>query len=188
MTRAATIEERREAAAMAMARERRNRPIALLVGAAALLIAAGVFAGWSLLGVRAERADLRRQESRAARLVELAREVQDTRNDPSRRLNRQRYAPETNLLSKLQRITAEVGLERPAIFGSIRPQRFEADSILVRNSLDVTIAGAAPEVGLAWLERAGEVVPGLHVLRLRLTPDAAGWGLNMSLARWEISE
>lgn len=180
-------EERREAAALAGAQERRNRPLALLAGAALLLLICAIFAGASLLGVRGARQAYEVRRSQAGELQQVAAQIEQARAAASRGRVADRFAPERNLLTKLQAVSDRVGLDRAPILNPQNPQRFEADSPLVRRPIDVSITSASAEQAMQWIDLAEAQIPGLHVISLQLRPDPAGWNARITLARWEMS-
>jgi hypothetical protein len=178
------LREFAEAAAAASAIERRNRPTAL-VGISILVLAAGLlFALWQVNRQMGSRNRLRTAEAQFVGVQERAIQARGLLENPQREALEEKYQPETQLRTKLQRAGTDLGLDR-LNFGNLRDERFEADSPLVRKVLDVTITGVLPEQGLEWIDRVRADVPGLEVIGLELRPDASGWTFRVRVARWE---
>ncbi|MFG0275647.1 MAG: hypothetical protein ACF8QF_11365 [Phycisphaerales bacterium] len=180
-------EERREAAMLAGAQERRNRPLTLLGAGALVLVVCAIFALVSLVSVRSARLAYEVRRRQAGELQQVAAQIEQARAAASRGRVADRFAPERNLLTKLQSVSDRVGLERQPTLNPQNPQRFEADSPLVRRPIDVSITSATAGQITQWLDLAEAQVPGLHVISLQLRPDPAGWNARITLARWEMS-
>lgn len=178
--------ERREAALLAASQERRNRPLALLALAGVLLLFAAIFAGASVLRVGAARRAFETRSAQAGDLLEVAARIEQVRAGSAQRGPADRYAPERNLLTKLQAVSDQVGFARQPTLNPQNPQRLGADSPLIRRLIEVTIGGASPEDALRWIDLAETAIPGLFVTRLELRPDPTGWTFRITLARWEI--
>lgn len=178
--------EHLEAASLAAAAERRNRPVALLLAALALLAVAVVYAVIGGVSAAGAGAQLDLAVKQRSALLEKNAHIEQLRADPSRSVDADRYRPEEQYRTKLQAINDQIGLATPPTLGSMRDRRFDANSPFVRKELDVTISAASPEQGLRWLELAGEQIDGLHVIGLELRPETNGWTFRVRLARWEV--
>lgn len=180
-------DERRQAAMLAISQERRNRPLALPLIAGALLAAATIFSLVAFSQLRAARQSYDFQRQRAGELLEVASSIERARAQSRRGPAGERYAPERNLLTKLQGVSERVGLEQPPSLNPQNMQRFEADSPLARRPVEVAITGATAEQGLRWIDMARQEIPGLHTTRIELRPTSTGWTFRITLARWEMS-
>lgn len=182
-------EARFELAMGASARERRNRPVALVALAGAVLVAAGVFAGWSLSmrgSAIAERArairDERAVEALAGEWEELARRQREA---PDVRLG----DPMPNILSRMEELATGAGLKtRPT-----NPQTRVADrrqGVVVNEYIYRTVKDPSLRALMEWVRSAAaEPGMGMEVTDLKLRPEqSGGWTMDVTFRRWERSE
>lgn len=186
-----TPQQEAQLRAAALASERRNRPFLRVAIAVAVLAASGVFAAWSLAAAERTRGVLASDRERLAEAQTLVEQIRQIRNDPRRSANNERYAPETRLRSKLDRISERLDMEQtPSIRDAGAKQLgVGSDSPLEKRSVEVRMSNVPLETALEWVNEAVREIPGLHVTGVELRPNRArGWSIHVQLSRWEFRQ
>ena len=177
-------EVRYELAEAAHAAEQKNRPRSWLFLATVLFLIAGIFI---ILAIHSRQQALKVYYVQADRLAKVQNlqpqfaviERQQNAGDS------QAYAPLTNLLTRIEQAAAQAGLaEKPSIPKDISKT---ASSGAVKHEYTYTMRDASLENLLAWIDKAKQNVPGLHVSGIKITPESKAWKLEVIFVRWERS-
>jgi len=177
-----------EAAAMAAAAERRNRPMALIFLATAALVAAGIYATMGAVSAAeaATAADVRVR--RYEQVERLAQQIERIRTDPGRAEKLETFKPDPFLRTKLNQVAADLELSNQFQIGADRREGLSLDSQMRRVVIEVTLNSVSAETGMRWIDNAVREVQGLEVATVELTPTPRGWNFKVRLGRWEISQ
>ncbi len=182
-------EVRMDVLAAANRAERSNRPLALVVGAAALMLGALIYLLVGIISSVSAESD-RVAEAEAFALIQreasALKALDDERNSPE---NAERFAPNASVIGDLLAIAGEVGLE------GLAPSDTEDTSVRVegftRRRIRVSGLGAVPGDALfRWLARAAQI-PGLEVQQITLRPansapdGQARWTSSVDFVRWQ---
>jgi hypothetical protein len=172
----------------AMAHERRNRPLSVLIVAVAALLLMAMFAGFGIRSRGAARAELRRTMTDQALVERYAEELaalERMERDPSSGRGGGRPIP--NLLTRMEELAVQAGLEKP------RPPRVPAPE--QRGAIRIThyhygdntnpITHTSLSSLLDWLRLAQSEELGMEVTGLNLRPDGNNWRMTVSFRRWE---
>ncbi len=174
-------------AALAGAAERANRPTAVVLFCAILLLGATIFALWS--GRQASAAE--RTYVSAATQLSRARAAADE----IKRINaaRQSGATQTSVFDPEPRLLSSISNALPADKIQSTDLRFEQNkeevpgSPLVRQVVTCrSLRKLELDPVLEWTGRALEAVPGLHIIHFSLKPTREGWEITVKFARWEL--
>lgn len=174
-------------AALAGSAERANRPTAVVVFCAVVLLVAVVFALLS----RAKAAEARSAYDHEAGQLETARSVAAE----IERINEERknttnapgvFDPEPRLLSLVSGPLGAAGIQSTEI--RFDPNKEEIPgSPLVRQVLTCrTLVPMEAEPVFDWVQRALNAVPGLHIIHFSMKPTGQGWEMTVKFARWEL--
>lgn len=161
-------EERRATlAAVASSHERAARPGAPFYAAALLLLAAMVFLGVQL-GSRAEAADRLRSEAGSAATVEqLALEIETARARAAATptaSRSDRFAPITDLLSRLERAAERAGIVRPGEnFLPDTNRSVVPEDGFATKQIGYRLSDTSPEQAFEFIDYALRQAPGMHV-------------------------
>lgn len=175
-------------AALAGSAERANRPTAVVVFCAAVLLVAMIFAVLSRGKAAQARtayehaaSQLQTASSVAAEIKRITEERKNTTNAPGV------FDPEPRLLSIVSGALTAAGLQTTE-FRFDPPSKEEVpNSPLVRQVLTCrTLVPMEVEPVLDWVQRSLNAAPGLHVIHLSMKPTRQGWDITVKFARWEL--
>ncbi len=191
ISRTADRKRRLEASVEAVAAERRNRPVALVAVAAAVLIAASAFAIYASSQRAKARSGMRGAEYTMQRLVNLREEIDAYQNSDAQRELQRQYAPMMrNIRSRLEHIADSLNIEKRALqLGQISDRRMLGlDSPLLLRTIEATINEGEIEQTLEWMQAVTDQIDGIFVSGVTLNPAADGWRVNVRFSRWEIEQ
>ena len=174
---------------LAMAAERANRPTAIVVFSAVLLLAACAFLMWSAGGVSAAEQRLERASSEAAAVNDIAQRIELLRDQGEQPESQDaKYRPVSNLLSTISAASDRVGLSsRPRITPLRDDEQF--DGALVRRNIAGRVSGEQIGDALRWVETVVAQVDGLYVSQFKVTPSrTTGWNIEVRFSRWELKQ
>jgi hypothetical protein len=179
---------RLELSMAAIRSERRNRPRALPIMAALVLVAALGYLMWTSAARAAASSRLSRSSSQLASIegvVAQLKGVQAQRGDP-------KYNPANDMVGRLQQFAVQVGLPRPQVQEK-DPTTTAGVKGFTKKIYTTVINDADPALLLAWVTRStdGENFPGLEIEQMKLTPGPTledgkvAWSLDIAFRRWE---
>lgn len=172
--------------ALATAAERRNKPTALIVIAALLLLVAIGFAGFEYVSALSARGELATRARAAARVTAIADRIRELEQDEGVQNLQQRYRADPQLLGKLSSVAPQLGMENPpSIRESSSRIPLGGDSPLAARIVTVTMNNVSIGQGMDWIDAALEKTDGLFVSRAELNPTPGGWTITVDLTRWE---
>jgi hypothetical protein len=174
-------EGRFELAMAASAQEKRNRPVALPLLAAVVLMASLIFAVWALSARNAAERNRVVAQSDEAAVKQMASDWQE--------LVRQEHdAPGLsgekmpNLLSRMESLAREAGLKAtPANPQTASEPR---QGIIVTTYSYRTVKDASLTALMEWIRKAAEI-PGMEVTELKLKAEPTDWSMDVTFRRWE---
>jgi hypothetical protein len=182
-------EARFELSLAALSQERRNRPRGIVIAAIGAVALAVLFAGYGVRARSSARAELRRTLTDQVLVERLSGEwaaLEAQERDPRAGGGGGRQ-PIPNLLTRMEDLAVQAGLERP------RQPRVGTPE--VRGGVRVTqyhygegsnpITHASLETLLEWLRLAEGEELGMEVVGLSLKPDANNWKMTVTFRRWE---
>lgn len=168
----------------ATARERRNRPMVLVFGAAALLIVSGLLAIYGVATRASARSELRiRQEdqSRAEALVgEWKRLVQAETASPVASGIQKPFK-----ISSMEDLAVRARMKNKPTPPSTREDKSRPGLIITRYTYP-DVRDPNLDALVEWVRIATEEMQGLDVESITLKPEpAAGWKMDVTFRRWE---
>jgi hypothetical protein len=177
---------RLELAMAAAARERRNRPRGLVVGALAVLLIAAIAAGMGIKSQRRAVRSLRHTLEDQAQVEAMAAEFRAL-SEQERAAGTQRAGePIQNFRSLMETLATQAGMSSRPSPTELTPDR--QGSVLVR-TWSYEFQEANIKAVLDWLRRATvdpvSRIPGLEVFSLDLKPSGEKWQVTLRLRRWE---
>ncbi len=191
ISRTADRKRRLEASVEAVAAERRNRPVALVAVAAAILIASAAFALYASTQRARARAGMVSSQYTMQRLVNLREEIDAYQNSDAQRELQRQYAPMMrNIRSRLEHIADSLNIEKRALqLGQISDRRMLGlDSPLLLRTIEATINEGEIEQTLEWMQAVTDQIDGIFVSGVTLNPSSEGWRVNVRFSRWEIEQ
>jgi hypothetical protein len=182
MRRRLSEESRFELTLTAAARERRNRPLTVLVLAGVVLAAALVFAIYAVASRASARAELRRaladqaeSEVRTAEWIKLSQQ-----EGVSPRVGQ----PTEFRASRLEDLASQAGMKnRPNAPTS--PEDRSRPGIVLHRHVYTGVQDPSLEALVQWVRLSTEAVAGLEVESLKVRPEPAGWRMDVTFRRWE---
>lgn len=172
----------------AMSHERRNRPRGFVVLAAIAVVVSVLFAGYGI----SARGKARSEHQRAvADLVSVEaaalewRQLEDLERDPNQRIGR----PNPLLLSRMEELAVQAGLDRPRQPRMPQPEQRGGITITQYHYGDTQnpITHASLSALLEWVRLAQGEELGMELIGLNLRPDATNWRMTVIFRRWERS-
>jgi hypothetical protein len=178
-----------ELAASAGARERRNRPVWMVGGAALLLGAVLLLAVLGITMNASARADLRRQLEDQAHVEQMLAQLRQLTAAQSETGSSNIGAPMADLRTRLESLARTAGFDPPP-FSTNEEVRDLPNGIRVRKLPYFNIKAKSLGVVLEWLRLATQDagrIPGLEVESLTLRPSTSDntWTMTLTLRRWE---
>lgn len=173
-------------APLAGASERANRPTAMVVFCAVLLLASAAFASLSARDASAARRAFQTQQDQYAQVQTIAAQMRAIREQQDAAAQGDdAYAPEPRLLSQLQQTASQAGL---ATLGfSVEESREEAPGRpIIRRVVTYRLNGQEIPPVMAWIQEALRSVKGLFITHFSMKPTARGWDIQIKFARWEL--
>jgi hypothetical protein len=174
-------------AALAGAAERANRPTAVVVFCAALLLLATIFALWT--GRQASAAE-RAYVSAAGQLARAKAAADDIKRITAERAA---GAGQTSVFDPEPRLLSSISNALPADKIQSTEIRFEPNkeeipgSPLVRQVVTCrSLQKLEIEPVFEWIAAALNAVPGLHITHFSMKPSREGWEITVKFARWEL--
>lgn len=183
-------DDRDELAAVAAANSRRNRPTHLVVAAVVLLVGSLAMAGSAYLSRQAAEKALNRYQYENVeatalidRINQIKAESSGTPGGSGENTQVGLYDPIDNILTRLIEISGRAGVVTGAPQESSRPP-VEG---YVRREYRYSATVASPDVLMSWVRMVGEQIPGMQVVSISLTPNAAArtWSVSLTFARLE---
>jgi hypothetical protein len=166
----------------ASAQEKRNRPVALPLMAAVVLVASLIFAVYSLSA---------RNEAMRARAKGMSDEVavKQMAEEWDALLRQERDAPGLglgdkmpNLLSRMENLAREAGLK--ATPANPRTSPDSRPGIVVTTYSYAAVKDASLVALMEWVRKATEI-PGMEVTELKLKAEPTDWTVDVTFRRWE---
>lgn len=185
-TRRLSDDDRYSLATRAEAGTRANRPTHLVaLGAIVLLLTLTVAAFAWRSDARAARQlrnasfELDNIRLRADRLAEL-RAVQAAAPTDDR------YRPIPDILSRMSTIAREAGIEGTLSVPTTATTPFQESRRITYRYLGLRMNSLEPLAN--WVNQAGQQIPGLHVVGVKIVPQANAWQADIIFARFERLE
>jgi hypothetical protein len=173
-----------EMAVQAASRERRNRPVALVVLAAAALLVTGIAA---LIGTASRAAaahEYQNQLEIQARVEGMLSQLAVLKNAEAASTSGAAHEAIPFLLTKMEDLAARAGLSKPSPPAE-RPEP-RPGGIVVKQYVYTNIRADSLTPLLEWVRLAVAEVPGLELYQITtLKPEPAGWNMSVSFRRWE---
>lgn len=186
-------DDRDELAAVAAANARRNRPTHLVIAAAVLLVGSLAMAGSAYLSRGAASRALQRYQYENVQATALIARINEVRAQTSGAPGAAgenapigQYDPIPDILSRLIAISGRAGVST----GAPQESSQRPANGYVRKDYRYSATVPSPDVLMAWVRMVCEEVPGMQVLNIALTPNAAArtWAVNITFARLERVE
>lgn len=173
---------------LAASAERRNRPRALPVAAAALLAAGVAYSGWAVAQAGARDRELNAAAESNAEVMGLVNKIKAIREDRGHKPVQDQFRRDDQLLGKLERIHEGLGVaQRPTLMEQPRPRPLGLDAQLQERVVTATLLQMSMTDAMRWINTALADIPGLHVIGIEIRPDRArGWVVSVDLGRWEL--
>ena len=167
----------------AAGRERRNRPVGLLVAAACILIACAVFAVYAI-GARAtdRRGLIRAQQDQAkvVGLIEKWKTLAKSSTDSSGVVGQ----PGAFKVSRMEELATKAGMKtKPNTPRSIE-DKTHAGIVLTRY-IYTEVRDDNLKALVEWARSGCAEIPGLELESITLKPEPAGWKLDATFRIWE---
>jgi hypothetical protein len=173
-----------EMAAQAASRERRNRPVILVVVAALALLVAGVAALAGLAARASAAAAYQDQLDAQARVQSMLSQLAVLKNAEAASTSGAAHDPNVRIASNMEGLALRAGLSRPSPPHESPEPR--GGGITVKEYVYTNVRAPSLTPLLQWVRLAVEEVPGLELYKITsLKPDAAGWNMSVSFRRWE---
>lgn len=173
--------------ALAAAAERRNKPTLLIAAAALVFLAAIGFTGFSYASAASARSGLEGSAEDAARILAMAEQMRELEQQDSADALRRKYATDSQLLSKLNRVGPSIGMSNSTL--SVRESGgripMGGDSPFSARVVSVTMNRVSFDDAMRWINTALEQSDGLFINRVDLNPTPGGWMVSVDLTRWE---
>lgn len=179
---ALTDDARFELAMGAAARERRNRPVALVIAAGLVLIIAAVVAATGIAGRASARARLKLVQQDQASVERMAADwaALDAQAGASSSLGQ----PMPKLMSTLEDLAVgRAGMKEKPKTPRTAPQP-PRNGIVVTEYFYSDVRDPSLAALVEWVRLATEIA-GLEVTSLDLTPDKQQWTMSVTFRRWE---
>lgn len=182
-TPALSEDARVELTGAAAARERFNRPRALVILAGLALAGAGVYLAWAV-GARASAAEERDvQRDRLAQLRVEADKILAL--DAKNKAEQARLGVNPNVQSQLEQFALVSGMPKRPLIQTTPDTSPLTPGGPIRTTYSVTLDDQSAEAIFGWLARSAEI-EGLTVTQLNLAPDLQiEAGLPEGIARWK---
>lgn len=174
--------------AIAAASERRNRPRALALLGGALLLAGLILLIYGMSEAAQARMTATQRARDAAQASAIVVQIKEIRQDPERRVDPTRYAPDRELLQKLADVQQSVELQNRPNLNPGRNRPLGQDSPFTARTITATFVEPDLRKAMEWVNGALRASPGLFVTGIELKPTPRGWSVQVDLARWEISQ
>lgn len=173
-------------AALASGAERANRPTAVVIFSALLLLVVTIFALMSVRDASRARALYVWEAGNRAQVETVADQIRLVRKEEEVRKNQpDAFAPEPRLLSAISSAGSAAGLP-PSLLRIEEGREEVPNSPLVRRTVTARLDGQPIEPVFEWLQGSLQAVSGLHIIQLSLKPTPRGWDLTVKFARWEL--
>jgi len=190
MSLAAWNEDRRlELAAAASRTQRANQPRHLVLLAAACLAGALLYLLISWQAYSTAQTRLAAQQRLAGDVRDSAARLKALQAAAASGQANAGFDPSDTILSRLQRIGQDAGLKNAVgVPAGGKPIRPAGSTNAARTTWTYTLKDPSAGALLEFARRAADAIPGLEVYGLRLRPEAQGWELQVTFARWERVE
>jgi hypothetical protein len=169
----------------AASRERRNRPVGVVVLACAALAVAGIAAGTGLLSRRSAMREQRLQMEAAGRASALLGEYRALKASEQAGLSGEAHKDFPFLVTKLGDLASRAGLtDKPA--PPREPPSRSSGGVMVKEYIYQSVRADRLEPLLEWIRLGTREIPGLELYQIpSLKPDATGWTMHVNFRRWE---
>ncbi len=180
-------ETRHELTIAAATRERRNRPMALVAGAGALLVVAVIAAGVALADRARAAGELREDARSRERLEGRVEELKRLRAiEASEGPAPGESIPQLEIITRLEEAAAGAGLkDKPPLPKVIT---YDKEKIKIKEFMYQNVRSDNLKAMLEWARSASEAVPGLEVYKLELRAEPAAWSMMLTFRRWERAQ
>lgn len=165
----------------AASRERANRPVGLVAGAAVVLVAGGVFAAYAMASRAAARGRLERA------VVDQA--MAEARVEEWRRLAESAGAMPTGgtgefRVSRMEELAVRAGMKSRPNAPVTRDDK-SRPGVVVYSHIYVDVRDPSLAAMIEWMRMACAEIAGLEVEALTVRPEPAGWKMDVTFRRWE---
>lgn len=183
-----TADERFEIRMVSMARLRRNRPLWVCVLAGLVLAASLVVLLWSYLSYVGSKRSLYQAKLQQAGIEAKIEELRSIDREQQEGLG-VAHDPYPSFASDMQSLAQRHGIQSPPI-PETAPNPVERNEIREQRYTMRNVQASRAESLIGFLDAAMEMVPGLGIRELQLTPnyrgeEPAGWSMVVTFSRLE---
>jgi hypothetical protein len=172
-----------EMAMAAAGRERRNRPVVLVVLAAGALLLSGVAALAGLVSRAAATGEYQDQLDTASRTDALLMQFKQLQQSALTGEERSAHEPIPLIITRMGDAAVRAGLTQPIPQGESATERA---GVTIKEYRYTGIRADSLKPLLEWVRLAVEDVPGLELYQIpSLNPEPNGWTMSVTFRRWE---
>lgn len=179
-------DDRYELASRSLMHERRSRPVHLVALGIIILVVSLVTLAIAWQHDRSAGRTLRSNQVASINADRMITQITELNNTQDQSTGDDEFAPIPDILTRLERIALQVGLENDFPLPKTTTPRTEGSTRLL--TYPYTVRDNSLERILDWIQTSQEQIPGLQIREITINLNTASWIVKVTLTRYERIE